>query len=85
LVYVWSGRDSDAPAPLTVTPVYAADFSTSDCPFGQLKLPGLGGPTDKVPVVWPFLTGNRPLALTGPLTVSLLVAEGWLPPPFTHS
>jgi len=36
------------------------------------------------PVVWPFRTGNAPPLDTGPPTVSLLPALGWLPPLSKH-
>ncbi len=86
-MYVWSASDRDAPAPPTVTPVHATEKSTSVCPPGHVKPPGLGGDetTVNVPVVCPFLTGKVPLPLTGAVTVTLLAAIGWLLPPFTHS
>ena len=52
--------------------------------MGQLKSPGPGGLTVIDPVVWPFLTGNAPVLETGPPTVSLLPACGWLPPLLKH-
>ena len=49
-----------------------------------MKLPGPGGPTVRLPVVCPFLTGNVPGFVRDVDTVSLLPALGWLPPLLKH-
>jgi hypothetical protein len=53
-------------------------------PVGTGEVTGPGWATVMEPVVWPFRTGNAPPLDTGPPTVSLLPALGWLPPLLKH-
>ena len=57
-------------------------------PGGQLnpRLAALGGESVKVPTKLPFWSAvNVPVLLTVVLNVCLFDAEGFLPPPLTHS
>jgi hypothetical protein len=69
---------------VSVTFVYSTEIRCSVCPLGQVKSPGPGGPTEMLPLVEPCRTSNAPLLLTGPETVSLFPALGWLPPLLKH-
>src|SRR5499426_4516910 len=57
-------------------------------PEGQENCPGSGGlgaSSVRHAVIWPFLPdANVPVAVTGPVTVTLLAALGQFPPPLTQ-
>src|SRR5262245_56134993 len=58
------------------------------CPGGHENFPGSGGSgalSMRHAVILPFLSDEKvPLAVTGPVTVTLLAASGHCPPPFTQ-
>src|SRR6185369_11940413 len=80
---------TDVVTPLLVsvrtTPVYVTLARTSRCPLGQLKPPAEGGPAERLATTRPFFGSNEPAAETSELTVSLLAACGWLPPPLMQA
>ena len=58
----------------------------ADIGLATTGIAGPGGATVSEPLTVPFFPElNAPDALTGPLTVSLFVAFGWLPPPLMQS
>ncbi len=65
--------------------MYETLASTRRCPDGQLKSPADGGPAERLATTRPFFGSNEPPADTSALTVSLLAACGWLPPPLMQA